>query len=68
MHYCLGDGLYTATDSAIDRLHDSRYGFKYKKGHSFETNNVNKIEEISVNVKKMYISIKTFEFLILNDF
>uniref|UniRef100_K1RBT7 N-myc-interactor n=1 Tax=Magallana gigas TaxID=29159 RepID=K1RBT7_MAGGI len=42
MHCRQGDGLNTASDSSIDRLPESRNASKYRKGHSYETNNKNK--------------------------
>lgn len=55
MHYRLGDGLNTASDSPIDRLPESRNASKYRQGHSYETNNKNKVKEVHLYEMKMYI-------------
>lgn len=40
----LHDGQYTASDFAIDRSPETRNASKYKEGHSFEMNSLNKIK------------------------
>lgn len=68
MHCRLGDGLNTASDSPIDRLPESRNASKYRQGHSYQTNNKNKIEEVYLYEMKMYICIKTFGNFMWNYF
>lgn len=40
----LHDGQYTASNFAIDRSPETRNTSKYKEGHSFEINSLNKIK------------------------
>lgn len=68
MHCRLGDGLNTASDSPIDRLPESRNASKYRQGHSYETNNKNKVKEVYHYEMKMYICIKTFGNFMWNYF
>lgn len=63
MHCRQGDGLNTASDSPIDRLPESRNASKYRQGHSYETNNKNKVKEVY-----LYEMYKTFGNFMWNYF
>lgn len=54
MHCRQGDGLNTASDSPIDRLPESRNASKYRQGHSYETNNKNKVKDVHLYEMNMY--------------
>lgn len=67
MHCRLGNGVYTASDSAIDQLPQNLNAPKYTEGDSSETSNQNYFKKVHVykmKILKVPYFTRVFNFLI----